>query len=163
MSPTGAVVVGHLSSPVPAKLVWKIWRWEYIYLNLLLPHCLSAPELTLADALQYKTKELKEIEYTEHWVVCFNTYISVVALRHPHRIRDLLAYSLIITKAADDFKGTPWLSYESHFCSLAATIHLQTWGLVDQSLWSQNFSRATLCQTNRCTLSIGPYSGRDLN
>ena len=47
----GGVIVGHLLPPVPTKLVWKIWRGEYIDLNLLLPHRLGAPEPTLADAL----------------------------------------------------------------------------------------------------------------
>ena len=111
---------------MPAKLVWKIWRGECIDLNLLLLHRLGVPEPTLADALRHKTKELKEIECTEHWVVCFNTYVSVMALRHPHRVRDLLAYSSIITKAAHNFEGTPWLSYDAHFCNLAATMQLQT-------------------------------------
>lgn len=86
-----------------------------IDLNLLLLHRLGAPEPTLADALRHKTKELKEIECIEHWVVCFNTYVSVMALCHPHRVRDLLAYSSIITKAAHDFERTPWLSYDAHF------------------------------------------------
>ncbi len=76
------VIVGYLSPPVPSKLVWKIWNGEYIDLNLLLPHWLGASEPTLANALRHKTKELKEIECIEHWVVCFNTYVSVVAMRH---------------------------------------------------------------------------------
>lgn len=87
--------------------------------------------------------------------------MSVTALCHPYRERDLLAYSSIITKAAYDFEGTPWLSYDAHFCNLAATIQLQTWGQVDQSLWSQNFSWATLYQANRGALSIGPYGSQD--
>ena len=150
----GGVIVGHLSPPVPMKLAWKIWRGEFVDLNLLLPHRLGAPEPTLADALQNKTKEQKQIE---HWIICFNAYISVMALHYPGRVRDLLAYSSIITKAAHDYEGTPWLSYDTHFRTLAASMHLQTWGHVDQSLWFQTFNRATWRQTNQGALAIGPY------
>lgn len=81
-------------------------------------------------------------------------------MRCPHRVRDLLVYSSIITKAALDFEGTPWLSYDAHFRTLAAMMQLQTWGQVDQSLWSQHFSQATLRQSNRAALSISPYSSQ---
>lgn len=40
-------------------------------------------------------------------------------------------------------------------------MQLQTWGQVDQLLWSQNFSRATLHQANQGALSIGPYGSQD--
>ena len=113
-------------------------------LNLLLPHRLGAPEPTLADALQNKAKEQKQIETIEHWVVCFNAYMSVMTLKFPKRIRDLLAYLSIITKAAHDYEGTPWLSYDTHFRTLAVSMRLQHLGQVDQSLWSQNFNRASL-------------------
>ena len=54
----------------------------------------------------------------------FNTYLSVMALHYPHRVRDLLAYLSIITKAAHDYDGTPWLSYDVHFRTLAASMQL---------------------------------------
>lgn len=46
----GGVVVGHTSPPIPAKIVAKVWRGEFIDLNSLLPHRLGAPEPTLVDA-----------------------------------------------------------------------------------------------------------------
>lgn len=55
----GGVVVGHGSPPVPAKLAEKIWRSEYIDLNMLLPHRLGAPEPTLTEVLQMKSREEK--------------------------------------------------------------------------------------------------------
>lgn len=61
------VVVGHLSPPVCWKLAQKIWQGEFVDLNLLLPHRLGAPEPTLADDLQSKTKEAKQITLIEVW------------------------------------------------------------------------------------------------
>jgi hypothetical protein len=139
----GGVVVSHTSPPIPYKLALKIWRGEFIDLNLLLPHRLGAPEPTLAEALQARgPRDHKQISTIEQWVVCFNAFISVVAVQAPQRVRDLLAYSTLITKAAHDYEGTPWLSYDSHFRTLAATLHLANWSQIDQSLWSQHFNRA---------------------
>lgn len=140
---TGGVVVGQGSPPIPAKLVDKIWRGEYIDLNSLLPHRLGAPEPTLAEAFQRKTREEKHITTIEQWVVCFNSFLSVVTMRAPHHVRDMLAYVSLIVKAAHDYEGTPWLSYDAHFKCLAATLQLQTWSSPDQAIWAQYFGIPT--------------------
>ena len=56
-------------------------------------------------------------------------------------MRDLLAYSSIITKAAHDFGWTPWLSYDARY--LAATMD-QIWDQVDQCLWSRMSSHVVV-------------------
>ena len=112
--PVGGVVVSYMSPPVPTKVADKIWRGEFIDLNTLLPYRLGAPEPTLADALQQRPRESKQIATIEQWVVCFNAYMSVVSLQQPQRLRDMLAYSSIIVKAAHDYDGKPWLSYDVH-------------------------------------------------
>ena len=87
----------------------------------------------------------------------------MIALQQPHKVRDLLAYSSIITKAAHDYEGNPWLAYDMHFRTLAGSMQLQlasSWGQVDQALWSQHFNRATVVQMKEGgnALAIGPYS-----
>ena len=155
--PSGGIVVGHTSPPVPAKLAAKIWRGEFVDLNTLLPHRLGAPEPTLADAIQGRNKDAKQISTIEQLVVCFNAYISVLALQCPQRVRELLGYSSTIVKAAHDYEGTLWLSYDVHFRTLAATMQRQDWSYVDQSLWSQHFNRAAVRQEGGNPLSVGPY------
>ena len=49
-------------------------------------------------------------------------YASIIAIVAPNRIHDLLAYQALIVKAEHDYEGTPWLSYDAHFRSLAATM-----------------------------------------
>ena len=154
---TNAVVVGPCSPPIPGKIAEKIWRGEFIDLNALLPHRLGAPEPTLAEALQKRSRDLKQISTIEQWVVCFSAFMSVIALRIPGRIRDLLAYQALIVKAAHDYEGTPWLSYDAHFRSVAATMQLQTWSTPDQTIWSQYFNRANPRMAGSNALSVGPY------
>lgn len=155
---TGGVVVGQSSPPVPGKLTEKIWRGEFIDLSALLPFRLSAPEPTLSDALQRRTRDEKQITTIEQWMVCFCSYASVVVLRAPHRMRDLLGYMALISKAAHDFEGTPWLSYDAHFRCLAATLQLQAWATPEQAIWSQYFGRATPRAHTSNALSVGPYT-----
>ncbi len=140
---SNGVIVGPSSPPVPGKLMKKIWRREYVDLNLLFPHRLGAPESTLAEALQGRTRDDKQITTVEQWVVCFSTYASMLVLKHPAATRDLFAYQAMIVKAAHDYEGTPWLSYDVHFRSLAATIQSTSWTALDQAIWSQYFSRVT--------------------
>lgn len=81
-----------------------------------------------------------------------------MALHYPDRVSDFLVYASLIAKAAYDYKGTPWLSYDTHFRTLAASLRLQTWCMTDQSLWSQHFNRAVLRASNDGALAIGPYN-----
>ena len=64
-----------------------------------------------------EAKPKKNISTIEDWVLSFNMCISVVAMRTPERVRDLLAY---IIKASQDFQGSPWLEYDVHFRKLIA-------------------------------------------
>lgn len=56
-------------------------------------------------------KHKKTITSIQEWILCFNTFISIVAIR---QVRDLLAYSSTIVKVSQDFEGTPWLEYDLH-------------------------------------------------
>jgi hypothetical protein len=124
------------------KLAEKIWRGEYIELDELLPARLGAPGPTVLDVLLHsdKAKPKKNISTIEDWVLSFNTFISVVAMRTPEQVRDLLAYSSTIVKASQDFQGSPWLEYDVHFRKQIATAQ---WATLDASLWTMYFARAS--------------------
>ena len=94
------VAAGPVSPPIPSKLAENIWRGEYIKLDELLPACLGAPAPTVLDVLLHGKKNISTIE---DWVLSFNTFISVIAMRTPEQVRDLLAYSSTIVKASQDF------------------------------------------------------------
>ncbi len=69
--------------------------------------------------------------------------MSIVAVQQSNRLRDFLAYSSIIVKAANDYESNAWLLYDVHFRSLAALMRLQCWGRIHQALWSQHFCKAS--------------------
>lgn len=157
VSETPTIAVGVNTPPVPLKLAERIWRKEFIDLSELLPARLGAPELTLMDliAKRDKVKESKKIHTIEQWVVCFNTYISVMSIRYPERVIDLLAYSSTITKASADYEDTPWLAYDCHFRKLAEANGRQDWSQVESSLWTLYFANASRKRAQE-SLSVVP-------
>ena len=61
-----------------------------------------------------------------------------MAMKHPDRVGDLLAYSSLIVNASRSYEGTPWLEYDNHFrWSRAAS------GQIDSSIWTLHFNGAT--------------------
>ena len=139
-----AIGVGPSSPPVPERIAKRIWHGEYIDMNELLPARLGAPSTTVLDALtgSEKAKRKKTIDTIADWAVCFNSFMSVMAIKKPGRVRDLLAYSSIIVRASQDFNGHPWLEYDTAFRRQAASRPDQKWAHIDSSLWTTTFSRA---------------------
>lgn len=125
----------------------------------LLPARLGAPELTLMDLFgqnQREKRNARNIQTIQQWVVCFNAFMSVVAIRQPERVRNLLAHFSLITKASADYEGTPWLSYDAHFRRIAAATSLNDWSQVDASIWTQYFGKAKLAGGKDTGLAIIP-------
>ena len=148
-SSVNAVVVGSTSLQVALKLAEKIWKGEFIDMHELSPARLGAAEPTLYDLLsQEKPKKPRYAHSIEEWVVCFNTYISVIALREPQWVPDLLAYSSLVIQASRDYNGTPWRAYDIHFRKQAVAMKLIKWGEKDPSLWLSYFAPALAKQ--RC-------------
>ena len=71
-----------------------------------------------------------------------NAYIAVIAMKDASRVQDLLAYASLIVKASNDYEGTPWLLYDSHFRSHAAAKPVGGWCVVYPHLWTQYFNQA---------------------
>lgn len=141
---TDAIAVGPSSPPIPLKLAQKIWRNEFVDLQELLPARLGIPEPTLLDVLTKpeSTKPKKEIKTIQQWALCFNSYITVLAITHPQRVGDLLAYSSIIINASSEYEDTPWLQYDARFRRQAATDPNRPWATIDASLWTTCFANA---------------------
>lgn len=150
--------MGSHSPPIPEKLATKIWKGEFIELHELLPSWLGAPEVTLLDLMsgKDKLKDQKKITTIQQWVVCFSSFMSVMEIRHPEHVRKLIAYLAMITKASQDYKGLPWLAYDSHFQRVAAASGTWDWSQVNPSLWILYFSSARLATEAAGGLAIIP-------
>ena len=57
----------------------------------------------------------REVGTLATWVTAFATYIAIVAVAHPGRVRDMLAYICLVVCEAQTFGGTGWLTYDQVF------------------------------------------------
>ena len=111
----------HLASsfaPIPAKLVKRIQKLEYVDLRELLPDNLALSEkleaLPARSALA-PTPEHREITKIVTWVSCLASYIAIVAQTHPERVCDMLAYMRLMVREGHKHGGTGWLKYDCIF------------------------------------------------
>lgn len=139
-----ALSVGPHSPPIPKKLAEKIWRSEFIELSELLPSRLGIPQPTLLDVLAPSTPKppVKQISSIEEWVMCFNSFLAIMAMKHPEKTKELLAYSSVIVKASKEFEGLPWLEYDSRFRKEVAVNQSKSWAVIDASAWTLCFANA---------------------
>ena len=106
-----AIVVGSSTPPVPRKLAERVWRIEFVGMEEFLPAKLGAAEPSILDALteKHKKQSEKKIECIEQWVCSFNTYTTIMAMKHPEKVGDLLAYSSLIVQNSRAYEGKLWL------------------------------------------------------
>ena len=65
-----------------------------------------------------RTPETREVGVLDTWVTTFATYIVVVAVAHPGRVRDMLAYMCLVVRKAQKLGATGWLTYDQVFCQI---------------------------------------------
>ena len=54
----------------------------------------------------------KPVTELRTWVQCFAIYVGVVSLKHPEVIADMMAYMVMIVKAAEEYAGLAWVRYK---------------------------------------------------
>ena len=105
-------------APIPAKLVKRIHKMEYVDLRELLPDNLALSEKLEAlpvHATHGLNPEHREITKIVTWVSCMATYIAIAAQAHPLRVRDMLAYMRLMVREGHKHRGTGWLKYDAIF------------------------------------------------
>ena len=90
----------------------------------------------------------KHISSIQEWVICFNTFSTIILMHEPECTADLLAYCSIIIKASLDYDDTPWLDYDTHFHRQAATKPNEPWTHLDAALWTIYCTRAKAKNTH---------------
>ena len=100
--------------PVPAKLVRKIVRGEFVDMAELLRDNLEADRrdagtLSSEGGGVRRTGSRREVPDLLSWVQCFGVYIGVVASRQPEKVKQLLAYQTLIIREARRLGGRGWL------------------------------------------------------
>ena len=155
-APQGAPIVVRLNDPpIPNKLAQRVWKGEYIDLSEFLPELLGASEpISQGIVSESKGTRKQKVSSISQWVQCFNAYMSIVALKQPSRITDLLAYSSLIVQAHRKYSGDNWQVYDRNFHQQAAARQPLLWAHIDPGLWTMAFANATANQHCQWCLSL---------
>ena len=114
----GPFVLGEGIHPVPAKVVARIWKGEYIDMADLLRDNLEADRrrATAQRGAQQQGQAKatrREVSDLLSWALCFSVYVGVAAEKHPHRVKQLLAYQATILHEARRCGGNGWRAYDA--------------------------------------------------
>ena len=102
--------------PIPAKLVQRIQKLEFVDLRELLPDNLALSEKLEALCVAHASNpEQWEITKIVTWTSCMATYIASVAAAHPERVRDMLAYMHLLVREGHKYGSSGWLKCDLIF------------------------------------------------
>ena len=89
--------------PVPAKLVAKIQKGDYVDMAELLRDNMEYEHRQIAsDSLESKSGRASRREVPDllSWITCFGIYASVLCDKSPEKTKQLLAYQILIVREA---------------------------------------------------------------
>ena len=155
-APQGApIVVSPNDPPIPNKLAQRVWKGEYIELSEFLPESLGASDpISQGTVSESKGTRKQKVSSISQWVQCFKTYMSIVALKQPFRITELLAYLSLIVQAHRKYSGDNWQVYDRNFRQQAAAQQPLLWAHIDPGLWTMAFVNVTAKQHCQWCLSL---------
>ncbi len=131
--------------PVPAKLVSKILKGEFVDMADLLRDNIEAERryassgTAASSAVQPARSHRREVPDLFSWVQCFGVYASVVASKQPGRVGQLLAYQTMIIREARRCGGSGWQAYDTMFRQQVAHAPETDWSKLNNTLYSVTF------------------------
>ena len=86
------------------------------------------------------------------WLECYATLVSVLATKFPSYTPEFMAYQQTIIKAAGNFEGSAWATYDMCYRRKASRTRSLCWSQIDSALYHELFTgraraipRCTLC------------------
>ena len=134
------VCIGDALPPVQMKLAEWIWCWEFVEMGELLPETWNLKPGEEASQQLLLARKKKPVTDLKTWVQCFAIYAGIISMKHPEVISDMMAYMVMIVKAAEEYAGLAWVRYDEAFRSQAAAKKEVKWSQVNPSLFAQCFT-----------------------
>ena len=137
-----------LSVHIPARIKDKIWKNQYININLLLKgsvelHDLcSGGTLKVSDSgiLEKQPKFSKEkVPNLDKWTDAFVIFMSIYLKKRPQKTQELLQYMSVIRDAARKHGGLFWREYDEQF-RIRQAAYASSWAQINSDLWLQIFA-----------------------
>ena len=140
---TSPFLLSECLPPVPAKLVAKIVKGDYVDMAELLRDNIEAERRRATDSsaagLSTSQVHRREVPDFLSWLQCFGVYVGIVATHKPEKLRQLMAYQTLMIREARRCGGDGWQGYDTMFRQLAATVPSTDWGQLNSALYTVTF------------------------
>ena len=140
---TSPFLLSECLPPVPAKLVAKIVKGDYVDMAELLRDNIEAERRRATDSsaagLSTSQARRREVPDFLSWLQCFGVYVGIVATHKPEKLRQLMAYQTLMIREARRCGGDGWQGYDTMFRQLAATVPSTDWGQLNSALYTVTF------------------------
>ena len=130
--------IGEGLPPVPAKLVARIVRHEFVEMHELLPEFWHDQKDGGKTTDKAKSKK-RALDLTV-WLQCFAVYVGVLGPRFPAEVPELMAYMISIVRASQEYEGAAWAAYDTAYRRQAAAQGRTGWSQINPSLYAICFT-----------------------
>ena len=160
------VLVAEGLPPIPAKLLERIRRWEFIDLAQLVfdaskddPGIRQQPPsegILIVQSMEQMQRRRKAVNDIFTWSKAFAIYTAALSgaeLTTKEECAGLWAHLHLVTQLSRDLGGGLWLQYDSEYREWAAAKGIRTWGKLNLSIYGH-------CLSNRLAYSTPPAAQR---
>ena len=106
-----------------------------------------------------RTVRRRELSHDQNglmaWSVCFSTFAAIIGQKHPHKVKELLAYQATIVIEALRFNGRGWLPYDKMFRENVAKHPDTDWSTINPMFYSLTYLNQKV-EARTCTKCMGP-------
>ena len=158
--PTVPFVLSEALPVVPARLVRKIGRGEFVDMSELLKDNMELERRRAACGGEPSQGHLagrtgrREVPDVMSWLHSFSLYAAIMWERHPQKVKEMWAYQATMIAEARRCGGRGWLLYDSAFRQQAAastSMDKVDFSRINQSLYATTFlaygGRGQFCTT----------------
>ena len=144
---------------VPDKVRFKILNLEYVAMSDLLPeswHCEEIASSCCHSQPQARSSRKGAISRIALWTECFSSMVAIMTTRYPQYVPEFTVYQRTIVRAARNFEGLAWVSYDICYRRKAARCRDLHWSRVDSALYHEAFTGRAR-SVPRCSLCLSPH------
>ena len=144
---------------VPEKIRARILQLEYVEMNELLPESWQFENLATQCCphhLQARTTRKRAITDIALWTECYAALVAILSTRYPQYTPEFMGYQRVIVRAARNFEGAAWVTYDMCYRRKAARCKDLHWSRIDSALYHDAFTGRTR-SVPRCTFCLSPH------
>jgi hypothetical protein len=139
-------IVGESLPVVPAKLVKKILRGDFVDMADLLKDKLEAERRRYSQEQERGHASCGQTPYYRRevpdmlsWLHCFSLYAAIITSKYPHKARELWAYQATMVSEQRRCGGCGWLLCDIGFRQQLSSVEAADSSKINQSLYTTTF------------------------